>query len=330
MTASHALRILDRSNIAEARRATVHLAAEFAFSEAEQSDAAIVCTEIATNLLRHAHDGVLSITARNSRHGRELLLVAVDRGPGIPDLARSLRDGYSTAGSAGTGLGAISRLSSATDIYSTPAGTVLVAAMSRPSSAEAASAVSVGAFTLPKEGQSSNGDAIEWREVDGGLAMLVCDGLGHGEFACQASEAAVTTFRRSPWQGPKEMMDTIDGALRPTRGAAAAVAFIDREAERVRYCGIGNIAALLVSSDGSRHLVSHNGIVGHTSSRTTEFEYALSAESVLIMHSDGVNGRWQPAHLDPLWHRHPGVIAGALFRDFARGNDDVAVVAVRP
>ena len=59
---------------------------------------------------------------------RGVEILALDKGPGIRDLERSLRDGYSTAGGAGTGLGAISRLSSEFDVYSPPGkGTALLA-----------------------------------------------------------------------------------------------------------------------------------------------------------------------------------------------------------
>ena len=46
-------------------------------------------------------------------------VLALDRGPGIGNLDQCLRDGFSTAGSSGQGMGAVVRLSNASDFYST-------------------------------------------------------------------------------------------------------------------------------------------------------------------------------------------------------------------
>jgi anti-sigma regulatory factor (Ser/Thr protein kinase) len=99
MTSSVAIRMTDPSQVAAARRLTVELAKELAWGEEDRARAGILATEAATNLVRHARDGTLI-----------------------------LEDGYSTAGSPGTGLGAIRRISSRFDLYSTPQkGTVLLA-----------------------------------------------------------------------------------------------------------------------------------------------------------------------------------------------------------
>ena len=341
MIASSGIRVLDRSAIAEARRVAVQHAAEAGFDAAGRSNVAIVATELATNLLRHARDGVLAITARLGSADGRLLLVAVDKGPGIADLRKSFEDGYSSAASPGAGpgaglgaglgvgLGAVARLSEVLDVYSTPAGTVLVAEIARSDPAPS-SGLGLGGLAVAKEGQDVNGDAWDYRLVDGGIAVLVSDGLGHGAFANRASTEALGTFRRTEWHGPKAMIETIDRSLRSTRGAAAAVAFLDVESHLLSYCGVGNIAACIVSGDACRHLVSHNGILGHTNGRIAEFAYDFDGASILVMHSDGISARWQPSDLGPVWDRHPALVAGLLYRGFARDNDDVATVVIKP
>src|SRR5690606_34238685 len=162
--------------------------------------------------------------------------------------AKSFSDGYSSAGSSGTGLGAVSRLSTLLDVYSTPAGTVLAAELTRQADA-AAPGRRLGGFSLGKEGQDANGDTWACRLVEGGIAVLVCDGLGHGTNASEASLAAAETFRATQWRGPSSTISDIDAALRATRGAAAAIAFVDPAAGRLRYAGVGNIAGCIVSGD---------------------------------------------------------------------------------
>jgi len=48
------------------------------------------------------------------------------------------------------------------------------------------------------------------------------------------------------------------------------------------------------------------------------------------MHSDGLQTRWDLAKYPGLWRRHPGVIAGVLYRDFRRGRDDVTIAVLAP
>ena len=329
MSDSSGIRLLDRSGVAEARRVAVQHAGRAGFDDAGRSNVAIVATELASNLLRHARDGALSITSRRSPAESSVLLVAVDKGPGMSDVEKSFSDGYSSAGSSGTGLGAVARLSTVLDVYSTPAGTVLVAELTRKTIA-AAPSLRIGGFSLEKEGQEMNGDAWASRLVGSGIAVLVCDGLGHGAYASEASSAACAAFRAAEWRGPESMLVDLHAALRATRGAAAAIAFLDPVAGRVRYSGVGNISGCIVLHDRSRQMVSHNGILGHTHGRMAEFDYEFGPGSSLVMHTDGIGTRWQPADLGPIWERHPGLVAGMLYRHFARGNDDVAAVVVKP
>jgi anti-sigma regulatory factor (Ser/Thr protein kinase) len=326
-----AFRIADRSSVAEVRRAAGARARALGWNDTACGESEIVATEVATNLLKHAREGVLAVGDAADAPGR-LLLVAVDRGPGIADLARSFADGFSTSGSPGTGLGAIRRLSYETDVLSAPDGTVMVAELRDrvPTSAAdgARSTMRLAGFGVPKEGEVVNGDAWAHRWLDRRLAIIVCDGLGHGYEAAKGAVRAIECFHGSGWATPKELLDLANEALRPTRGAAAASAVIDPVERRVRFCGVGNIVAGIVADGGARHLVSHNGILG-AAPRIAEFDYAWPPGATLIMHSDGLSSRWQLQRWDGVWRRHPALIAGIVYRDLARGTDDAVVVVAR-
>ena len=103
------LAVAERSRVAEARRLASIAAAERGFAAGDIGRVAIVATELATNLVKHAGGGDIFITPFDDCEGRGLELLALDKGPGISDLQRALSDGYSTTGSAGTGLGAVRR-----------------------------------------------------------------------------------------------------------------------------------------------------------------------------------------------------------------------------
>ena len=323
-----AFRVQDRSSVAEVRRAAGARARALGWNETACGESEIVATELATNLLKHAHEGIVALAGAPDAAAGGVLLVAVDRGPGIGNLSRSFGDGFSTSGSPGTGLGAIRRLAYETDVASAPEGTVLVAELrNRPPAAASASAprLRVAGFGVPKEGEAVSGDAWahRWRGPD--LAIVVCDGLGHGYEAAKAAARTVETFRTAAWETPKQALELANEALRPTRGAAAAVAVIDVGARRVRYCGVGNIVAGIVADDRAHHLVSHNGILG-SAARFAEFDYAWPKGATLIMHSDGLSSRWQLPRWRGAWQRHPALIAGMAYRDLARGTDDAVVV----
>ena len=95
----------------------------------------------------------------------------------------------------------------------------------------------------------------------------------------------------------------------------------------LRFCGVGNITATLFSNGEVRHLVSHNGIVGQEARKISEFTYPWSTDSLLIMHSDGLTARWDLGTYPALARRHPGLVAGVLYRDCNRGRDDATVLA---
>lgn len=123
-----ALPVREPSQVGEARRRALALAEEQGFSQVRRGELAIVVSELCSNLCRHAAQGEVLL---RPLPGPGVEVLALDRGPGMRDVAACLRDGYSTAGSAGIGLGAVVRLSAEFDLYSRPAGTLVLARLFR-------------------------------------------------------------------------------------------------------------------------------------------------------------------------------------------------------
>jgi anti-sigma regulatory factor (Ser/Thr protein kinase) len=331
MTDQVHLQVREKSAVAEARREVTGLAQAVGFNESDVGRVAIVVTEAASNLVKHTPQGQLLARAFDRSGAAVIELLALDQGPGIANVGESLRDGFSTAGSPGTGLGAIKRLSEVFDIYSAPGkGAALVAQLwsRKPAGGSHPAPLEIGAVCLPKPGEVARGDAwaVEWR--GGHCVILVVDGLGHGADAAAAAMAAVKALQTHPQLLPAALIEFAHGAQRSTRGAALAVADLDLAGE-VRYAGIGNIAGVVRAPDGARHMVSHAGIVGHEVRKVQEFVYPWSQDSLLVMHSDGLATQWNLDQYPGLAGRHPSLIAGVLYRDFARGRDDVVVVVAK-
>ena len=323
----------DSSQIGEARRTAGAVALVAGLTETDAGKFALIATEAATNITKHASRGEIVLRSIGGQGLRAADLIAIDAGPGITDLDRALTDGYSTAGSPGHGLGAMARLATDFDIFTgAGVGTVLAARVESGRAPTAPrAAFDVGVVRVPKRGESECGDA--WGMVsddDGRATFTVADGLGHGSFAAEASRRAVELAGEHPTEQPAAVLGVIHAGLRATRGAAVAVAEVTRDAATVRFAGLGNISAALVGPTASKSLVSHNGIAGHEMRKIQEFTYDWPPEALLVMHSDGISARWDLGRYPGLAQRHPSVVAGVLYRDFSRGRDDALIVVVRP
>ncbi|MDX3308849.1 ATP-binding SpoIIE family protein phosphatase [Streptomyces sp. NPDC054884] len=342
----------DSTRVRDARVAAEEAAALAGLDGPRTADAALVATELATNLLKHARGGQLLVEAVPAPGGRsEALLVqivAVDHGPGMSDVPAALGDGFSTAGSLGAGLGTCRRLSDDFDLHSVLGrGTVALARIGgaaashgRRDPADAPSphspaAVRAGGVNIPFRGGECSGDA--WTCVRDGdlLTLMMADGLGHGPGAARASAAAVAEVRRSAHLPPAELLRRLDGALRGTRGAAVGVARLDLRAGRLRFAGIGNIGARLREGDSWRHLVSRPGIVGvHRPTTLPETEADWAADRLLVLHSDGLPSRWAPPADPRLLSADPALTAAVTVRDAGSSarpvRDDTAVAVLSP
>ena len=135
MTAAGAFPVTESSQVAAARRAVLWLAEQLQLDDERSGRAALIVTELATNLVKHARGGEILLRVLTSSVGEPegIEIVAVDTGPGITDVARSSSDGFSTTGTLGHGLGAIERQADAFDLYTQPSGTSIVAAVYRDS-----------------------------------------------------------------------------------------------------------------------------------------------------------------------------------------------------
>jgi anti-sigma regulatory factor (Ser/Thr protein kinase) len=310
--------IRDGSAIGEARRDSLRLAEAAGLSATAVGRVAIVATELANNLLRHAEHGELLL---QSVQDDCVEVIAVDRGPGMGDVQGCLRDGYSSRGTPGTGLGAVRRLAAEFDIHSEPArGTAVMARIG------GAKSERFGAICTAKDGELDCGDTWRLARARGKTSLAVIDGLGHGTQAAEAAQKAAGIFQNDPFLKPREQMTRMHQALHGTRGAAGACAHL--EGKDFSYAGIGNISGRLCEPAGSsRGLVSHSGTLGVQTRRVQQFDYP-QVGALLIMHSDGISARWDLNDRVELRSHHPALVAAVLYRDHSRGRDDATIVVI--
>jgi anti-sigma regulatory factor (Ser/Thr protein kinase) len=325
--ASALIRIQEQTDVAEARRRAADRALRLGFDDVTMGRLAIAVTEAATNLLKHAGGGEILIGPAPGQNRSGVQVFAIDTGGGMRNVPASLRDGYSTSGTAGTGLGAISRASSSFDIYTEPGRGTVVAATIYP---EGEQPLGIGGLSVAMTGEVECGDG--WAVWSAGelSSVFMCDGLGHGSQAAAATALALVTFRRHAERSAADVVSYVHKALHSTRGAAIAVAELDHRQNTLRFCGIGNISGAIAKPTGEfHHLVSLSGIAGHVMRRVQSFTYEWPRGSLLVMHSDGIATHWSLASSNGLASRRADVIAAVLFRDQRRPRDDASVVVAR-
>ncbi len=322
------------TDTAEVRRQAATLAGGLGYDAEDAGRVSIVATELATNIVKHAGRGELVVQPyRTHASPAGVELIAIDTGPGIADLSRARADGYSTAGSPGTGLGAIQRLASVASMFTRPGqGTVSLARLARRGRMEDGARVEIAAVEANCPGESVCGDAWAATVTRDRWRLIVVDGSGHGEAAAAAARAAIKLFEAKPGLGLVELATALHRGLGHTRGAAGAFLEIDLDAHLVRFAGLGNISGTLITRDGRRGMISANGTLGHAGRSVKEFTYPYEGLATIVLHSDGIATRWQLDAYPGLESCHAGVIAGVLYRDFRRGRDDATVVVakVRP
>lgn len=319
------LRVEDPSAAAACRGAALALAGRLRFTATRADQLALAVTEAASNLHKHARQG--SMLLRINRDGGQpgIELVTIDAGPGLRDASVALRDGHSTSGTLGIGLGAIRRLADFCDLYSVPGhSTVLVARFwpePRPGAASSAGLV------RPITGETDCGDVFGAFEEDGSVTGVLCDGLGHGPLAAIAATEAVAVVHESPAADPAALVERAHRRISHTRGGAIGVARIAGSV--VQFAGLGNVAAVILGDGVRQSMISVPGIAGHQARTIRQFEYAAPPGAAVILHSDGISSRWTPQALPGLYARDPLTIAAALLAEAGTRRDDAGLLVLR-
>jgi anti-sigma regulatory factor (Ser/Thr protein kinase) len=322
--------IQDQSQVAEVRRSAIDMAHRQGFGESDGGRVALVATELATNLLKHGNGGEILVGSFGGDQDSGIELIALDKGPGMSNVAASLADGYSTAGTAGKGLGAVVRQSHFVDVASWPGiGTAILARLKRGQPPEGfVDNSKVGAVAVPMPGQDVCGDSWSVAAVPEQTTVMVADGLGHGPEAAEASVEAVRLFHRFSGHTAPMLLEYVHGGLRSTRGAAISVARLQTGSGKLTFSGVGNVAGVIFANGDLRRMISMPGTAGHSVRKIQALEYPFTT-GLVILHSDGIASSWTLERYPNLAARHPTLIAAVLYRDLTRGRDDATVLVAK-
>jgi serine/threonine-protein kinase RsbT len=112
--------ISGQQDVVAVRQVVREWAVSMGFSLVDQTKVITAASELARNVIVYGGGGTLSLEALNDGSRRGLRLAFEDEGPGIADIEAALRDGYTTGGGLGLGLGGAKRLSNEFEIHSQP------------------------------------------------------------------------------------------------------------------------------------------------------------------------------------------------------------------
>jgi anti-sigma regulatory factor (Ser/Thr protein kinase)/serine/threonine protein phosphatase PrpC len=326
------MRIADAIDVRVAEEAARRLSASVGFSAGECEEVALAVTELASNLIRHAGGGTLSLEPASSEARQGIQIQSADSGPGFVDFERALTDGFSTQRSLGTGLGAVNRLMDELEYRpAAPAGAHIVCRRwLRPRTpASATLPLDFGVASRPYRHMPENGDAFvicKWG--DKALAGVI-DGLGHGQFAQRAARAARQYIEQHHDQPLEALFRGAGRACQATRGVVMMLALIDAGRRTFTVASVGDIELRVWGAPERLSLIPRRGIVGLNAPQPATAEHPFTPGTVLVMHSDGLRPRWDFSDFPWIGSESASITAQRLLKALARDDDDATVLVVR-
>ena len=245
------------------------MALAIGFDAKVSEEVTLAVSELASNLVKHARGGTLTLTPLHEGGRVSIQVESLDRGPGIADVEQAMTDGFSTRGSLGYGLGAVNRLMDQCHITSrrgVDAGTHIVCTRWLRIGAPLASLcpLEFGAATRPYPTMPVNGDAFVIKRWNASALVSVIDGLGHGPYAQRAAQAARHYVETHFDQPLEALFRGVGRTCRATRGVVMALVHFDFDGQGVRFsfASVGNIEIRLFGSPVRENFIIRRGILG--------------------------------------------------------------------
>lgn len=284
----------------------------------------LAVSEIGTNALKYAQKAEASVEL--TRDGAGVRFVMVDSGPGIPDIEQAMRDGHSTGGSLGMGLGAARRAADHFSLTSSPRGTCVVVEKYRRKNP---SVMDFAALTSPRSGMTANGDQHEAYGFDGeSMLVALVDGHGSGEPAERSSKLALQVIGRYATLPLDLMIESVHQALAAEPDMRGSELILARFVPPVlSLAGVGNLGAVLRADQEYtyRPQMGCCGLVLPGRIRVKSFEIMKRFD--LFLHTDGVAGAFYNDLPDARCMADE--MARYIFDKHSRRSDDATIAVLR-
>jgi phosphoserine phosphatase RsbX len=167
--------------------------------------------------------------------------------------------------------------------------------------------IDAGKYVRPCDGETLSGDTVLVQWNDDGVLVAVIDVLGHGPDAHKLA---------------MQLSETL------TRGAVAAVAWLNGRTLAGNVVGIGNVRCRLFGSV-AKTVEFKEGVLGCRMRSQAPFSFVLRPSDVLLLFSDGVPGRFKSSEYPSLNLDPAPTIASNIVRRFGKGIDDASCAVMR-
>jgi anti-sigma regulatory factor (Ser/Thr protein kinase) len=319
------------------------------------SAVATATSELARNIVKYAGTGNLAVSRIDDGEVVGIRIVASDRGPGIENVDSALSDHYSTGGTLGLGLPGVRRLMDEVKIETTSGrGTKVTATLwtrghrrvrrttNRPpapfrlqhgttvkldQSPNGGGVVVAAARIRPHRTERVSGDAATLRWIGDLVLIALVDGLGHGAAAAAIAKRAESALDSTQGIDVLMIIEEVHEALRPTSGAAVAVALIDAAQRSYEAAAVGNVRVRILG-DSDRRLDWTEGTVG-SDYRTPNVTTGRLGDATLLLYSDGVADHFEARDYPGIRSDSPTMAARIIVERFGKDHDDASCVVLR-
>jgi len=188
-----------------------------------------------------------------------------------------------------------------------------------------------GVAGMAHEGERRSGDVAVFAPSSRGGLLAVIDGLGHGDAAADAAEAAADVLRSEVERPPQELLKRCHARLRHTRGAVMTLAWFDLEQRAMMWTGVGNVEARFVragDSGDARHAspVVLGGVVGYNLPQVRLGTIPLEPGDAVVLATDGVAGDFSVSLASGIAAQD---LADRVLERHGKGTDDALAAVVR-
>jgi negative regulator of sigma-B (phosphoserine phosphatase) len=182
---------------------------------------------------------------------------------------------------------------------------------------------------LPGQGESGDRHLVCCR--GDGILIAAIDGIGHGEEAANAAEAAIAILKASPDEPVISLLERCHEGLRWTRGVVLSLASIDPKHGMMTWIGVGNVQGVLMRAGAQKGsveevLLLRGGVVGSQLPALQAAVLPIAKGDTLVFVTDGIRSEFAEG-LSAL--ESPQRAADKILKQHGRGNDDALVLVVR-
>jgi negative regulator of sigma-B (phosphoserine phosphatase) len=181
------------------------------------------------------------------------------------------------------------------------------------------------------EGEQRSGDLAVFAPYPAGGLAVVIDGLGHGDEAADASEAAAEVIRRHSGDPARQLVERCHETLRKTRGAVMTFAWFDLREMAIWWVGVGNVEARLVRGAGAYGDRHHSalvlgGVVGYNLPVVRPTRMDLLPGDAIAFATDGIEADYSNSLTPSLPAQR---LADRILEHHHKGTDDALTAVVR-